>query len=309
MKEVKVFVPATIGNIGPGFDVLGLALDALGDEITLSLHQGPSEILSVTGRDAELIPTNPESNVIVRSALAYLKLKKYDPSTGVLVSVARQLPVSGGLGSSAAAAVGGALAAAHALGHAFSDEDILEAALEGEAMVAGRHLDNIAPCYFGGVTLVQRVTPPLVQKLPVDSNSKFVIVVVSPKFQLNTKDARSVLPTSLLTGQWTAQMAMSIGLAVGLCSENSQLVRDSLHDLFAEPARRALIPQFDCVKQAALASGALGCSMSGSGPSVFALFDNEQMAQRGGREMVKAFAPLAADAIVTKISKTGARRV
>lgn len=307
MNEAKVFVPATIGNIGPGFDVLGMALDSFGDEISLQIVNGPSQILSVSGRDAALIPTDPDRNVIVRSALAYLMEKEGTQDCGVRVSVTRRLPVSGGLGSSAAAAVGGALAAAHAWGQSFTDQEILSAALAGESMVAGRHLDNIAPCYFGGVTLVQRLDPPLVQKIPVQGN--FHIVVVTPQLQLSTKQARGVLPTSLNTAQWTQQMGFSIGLAVGLSCGNSQLIKDSLHDIFAEPARSHLIPNFARVKQAALDSGALGASISGAGPTIFAIFDSADDAQRALPAMLKAFAPLNAEGVVTKISQSGARLI
>jgi homoserine kinase len=307
MSGIKVFVPATIGNVGPGFDVLGLALDAIGDEIEVSLQHGPSKILQVTGRDADLIPNDPDRNVIVRSARAYLKLKGAGESLGVHVSVARQLPVSGGLGSSAAAAVGGAFAAAHALGAPFADQDILEAALVGEAMVAGRHLDNIAPCYFGGLTLVQGIDPPLIQKIPV--HSKFHVAVLSPRMQLSTKQARGVLPETLPTGQWTRQMSMSVGLAVGLSSGDADLVRDSLNDYFAEPARAHLIPDYHGVKRAALKAGALGCSISGAGPSIFALCDSEQIAESVSQDMLRACQQLAAESFVSGIARGGACRL
>jgi homoserine kinase len=307
MTEIKVFVPATIGNVGPGFDVLGLALDALGDEIGLSLNYGPSRVLKVTGRDADLIPIDPDRNVIVRSALAYLKRKGADSSVGVHVNVSRQLPVSGGLGSSAAAAVGGALAAAHAFGDSFDDRDILEAALVGEAMVAGRHLDNIAPCYFGGLTLVQGIDPPVVQKIPVHSG--FHVAVLTPRMQLSTKQARGVLPETLSTDRWTRQMSMSIGLAVGLSSGHLQLVRDSFNDYFAEPARAHLIPDFQKVKQAAQTAGALGCSISGAGPSIFALCENEQAAKAVSQEMNRACQQVAAEVFVAGIARQGAMRL
>lgn len=307
MADVRVFVPATIGNIGPGFDVLGLALDSLGDEITLSLQPRESQILSVSGRDAALIPTDPKRNVIVTAALSFLRKKIPGESRGVFLSVERQLPVSGGLGSSAAAAVGGALAAAHACGESFTDQDILEAALAGETMVAGRHLDNIAPCYFGGMTLVQRVDPPLIQKFSV--HSKFVVVVVTPRIQLSTQQARGVLPPSLSTSAWTQQMSFSVGLSIGLMTGQSQLVRDSLHDLFAEPVRQNLIPHFNDVKQAALNAGALGCSISGAGPSVFAIFDDEPRARAAADVMTRVFGGVGADACVTRVSQSGARRL
>ncbi|NBX15738.1 MAG: homoserine kinase [Proteobacteria bacterium] len=307
MSVAKVFVPATVGNVGPGFDVLGLALDAIGDEIELSLDYGPSRIVHVSGRDADLIPTDPERNVIVRSARTYLKIKGADASVGVRVSLSRQLPVSGGLGSSAAAAVGGALAAAHALGVAFTDQEILSAALEGEAMVAGRHLDNIAPCYFGGLTLVQGIEPPLIQRIPV--HSKFHVAVLSPRMQLSTKLARGVLPDVLPTAQWTKQMAMSVGLAVGLSAGNVQLVKDSFNDFFAEPARAHLIPDFRNVKDAALGAGALGCSISGAGPSIFALCDSGDTAKAVSESMTRACQQVAAETFVSGIAHGGARKL
>jgi len=323
MSQAKVFVPATVGNIGPGFDVLGLALEGLGDVVSLKIINQPSRVISVTGKDADIIPLDPNENIAVIAALAFLE-RKGIKDKGVELSIDRQLPVSGGLGSSAAASVGGALAAAWALeydsefkkddhqGHvktmpSFSDLDILESALFGESKVSGRHLDNIAPCLYGGITLIQSVSPPTVKSLPI--GAPLYVSVVSPRIQLTTKQARAVLPPNLATSDWTKQMAYGIGLAVGFAQGDYQLIRDSLHDIFAEPARMPFIDRFLFVKEAALGSGALGCSISGAGPSIFAIAPSLVDAQRVGQAMSQAFLPIRSELIVSPIATKGAHLV
>lgn len=305
MSKVSVFAPATIGNVGPGFDVLGLALEGLGDTLTLELVNGPSAVKEVKGRDAEHVPTVASQNAAVIAAEAFLKSKNVN--AGVHLWSDRRLPISGGLGSSAAASTSGAFAAALACGLPYTNDDILEAALAGEAHVAGRHLDNIAPCFFGGLTAVQSSSPPIVQKLSFAKHIR--VVVVSPEFKLSTKEARAVLPSSLSTPQWTRQMALAIGLASGLSSGNEETIRLSLQDSFAEPARGPLIPGFAAVKNAALAAGALGCSISGAGPTVFALVSQESEPQKVADAMQKAFLPLKSSAFISLIASQGVRQL
>lgn len=302
MARYCVFAPATIGNIGPGFDVLGLALDGFGDQISVELIKGPSRIKEVIGRDADKIPRDPNKNAAAIAALTFLTSKKME--FGVEISFDRVLPISGGLGSSAAAAVGGALAAAIAAQVPFNDREILLAALKGEEFVAGRHLDNIAPCYFGGMTIVQSIETLQVQRIAPEY--PYFISVVSPKMELQTKAAREVLPTSLATVEWTGQMAMAIGLAVGMAKGDEKMVKESLVDLFAEPRRGPLIPGFDRVKEAALKLGALGCSISGAGPSVFAMSKDRVAAMEISEAMMATFLPLESSSVVTSIATRGA---
>ena len=191
-SKASIWVPATIGNLGPGFDILGAAIEGPGDVITVELIDGDyDEVASVTGKDADLIPRDPKNNCAVIAALSLLN--KIRSAKRVKVSIHRELPVSGGLGSSAAASVGGALAALHAAGVEATKEQLLAAALDGEEAVSGKHLDNIAPGLLGGVTLVYGVTPPKVCRLPLKGD--WWICVATPDIQLSTKKARHVLPS------------------------------------------------------------------------------------------------------------------
>lgn len=271
----RVYAPATIGNVGPGFDVLGMSFNGLGDVVSVELTGDESSVDSVTGVDAELIPLSPKENVAVIAAEKMLELMQID--RGVKVSLDRQLPVSGGLGSSAAASVGGALAAAAAAKVQPEMDLILEAALAGERTVAGNHLDNIAPCLLGGLTMVQSVAPPRIYQLPV--KSKWWICLVTPDCRIDTKDARNILPESRPTADWVQTVANTVGLAAAFATDNIDLARHSLHDTFAEPRRSKLIPNYDVIKDAAIMAGALGCSISGAGPTVFALVENEKKAK------------------------------
>ena len=161
----KVFIPASIGNVGPGFDVLGLSLSSIGDTVTVQLIDGPSEIASITGVDADDIPKDPLKNCATIAADAFLRSQ--NSAKGVSLSIDRTLPLAGGMGGSATASVGGAFAAAAALGKTGDTKNILLSALAGESEVAGAHLDNIAPSLFGGLCLVQSVSPPIVKRIPI----------------------------------------------------------------------------------------------------------------------------------------------
>lgn len=292
-----------MGNLGPGFDVLGVAVEGAGDAITVELtDQSYDEVVSVTGKDASLIPRDPKSNCAVIAALSLLN--KIRSLKRVKVSIHRELPVAGGLGSSAAASVGGALAAMHAAGVEASEEQLLSAALDGEEAVSGRHLDNIAPALLGGVTLVYGVTPPRVCRLPVQGN--WWLCLVSPEIQLSTKKARHVLPSLVSQEDFVQQMAYTGGLITALISGNHKLASETLVDIYAEPRRAPLINGFTNAKKAARDEGALACSISGAGPSIFALCADKQSAERVGQKMVDSFSPLKATFRVGKIAEKGA---
>lgn len=306
IAEASVFVPATVGNLGPGFDVLGAALEGPGDIITVSLtDQSHDEVVSVTGRDAALIPRDPKSNCSVVAALSALN-KLRDPRR-VKISIHRELPVAGGLGSSAAASVGGALAAMYAAQKDLTQEQILSAALDGEESVSGKHLDNIAPCLLGGVTLVYQIDPPRVTRLAL--KGEWWMTIVSPEIQLSTKKARHVLPTLVSQQDFVQQMAHTAGLVAALTSGNYALAKETLIDIYAEPRRAPLINGFTEAKKVALAEGAIGCSISGAGPSIFALCSDQVSSERVGKEMVKVLNPIPSTYRVGKIANEGARRV
>jgi len=272
---VRVFAPATIGNVGPGFDVLGLSFEGLGDIISLELTGNSSSIDSIVGRDAQKIPTDPKKNCAVIAAEELLRIKGVDK--GVRISIERELPVSGGLGASAASCVGAAMAAAAAAEVKATPEELLLASLAGEEMVAGRHLDNIAPCLFGGFTLVLSVSPPKVFSLPI--NNKWWLCVATPDCHVETKEARKVLPSTLATETWVSQMKNSIGITAALAAGNTDLASSCFEDYFSEPNRKHLIEGHEDIKKIFMDSGAIGCSISGSGPTMFAIVESEAKAK------------------------------
>lgn len=304
--KARVFVPASVGNVGPGFDVLGLAVDGLGDVIEVEIVDGPSRVANVTGRDADAVPRDAKANCAVIAAEAMLARLGMS-GRGVSLSIERALPISGGLGSSAAASVGGALAVAKAAGKDVSHDRIMLAALEGEAKVAGRHLDNIAPCVFGGLCLVREVQPADVVSLKIAG--EWWVTLVTPNMKLATKTARGVLPENVTRSLLVQQMANTAGVVAAFTMGDHALMRRSLHDLLAEPSRASLIPHFTDVKAAALGAGALGCSISGAGPSIFAISDRERTARHAGDAMVSAFGSVGAAFHVGKPSQKGAHQV
>jgi len=279
-----VFAPASVGNVGPGFDVLGLSVDGIGDTVTVELTSSPSRIVSVTGRDAELIPKDVRQNAATIAALAFLR--EAGDGREVAVSIHKGLALSGGMGGSAAS-VGGALGAALALGISPRTDQLLRAALAGESAVAGRHLDNIAPCLLGGLTLVRSAEDLDVVALPVQE--RWWVALVTPEIRIQTQEARRILPVQLDRGDWIQQMANTVGVAAAFMSGDAELLKRSLVDVYAEPRRAPLIPRLQEVKQAAAAGGALGCSISGSGPTVFAIAQDEASAHSCAKAMQKAF--------------------
>jgi len=296
-----VFSPASIGNVGPGFDVLGLAVDGIGDRVSVELTRGASRVDDVTGRDAELVPRDAERNCAAIAANAYLRPFGYR----AIVTIEKGLALAGGMGGSAASSAAGAYAAALALGQSPDLREIIAAALEGESAVAGRHLDNIAPSVVGGLALSRSVDPIDVIKLPVAA--EWWIALVTPRVRIQTKDARALLPDVASSAIWIQQMANTTALAHAFAVADGELLRRALDDRYAEPLRAPLIPRFYDVKRAALEAGAFGCSISGSGPTLFAIAADASAAQRCADAMSRAFGEVASKH-VGAIAKEGVRR-
>lgn len=297
--KATAFAPGSIGNVGPGFDVLGLAVDGIGDRVTVELTQDESRIDDVTGIDADLVPRDSDRNCAAIAAAAVLRGSGWN----AIVTIHKGLPLAGGMGGSAASSVAGAFAAALALNR---NTDILAAALEGEAAVAGRHLDNIAPSVVGGLALSRSVDPIDVIKLPVAAN--WWIALVTPRVRIQTKEARALLPNESTRAEWIQQMANTTALAHAFAIGDGALLRRALDDRYAEPRRASLIPHFYDVKNAALENGALGCSISGSGPTLFAIAEDEEAARVCAAAMQMAFAEVESTAHVGAIAKEGVRR-
>lgn len=307
--KATAFAPGSIGNVGPGFDVLGLAVDGIGDRVSVELTRDDARIDDVTGVDADLVPRDPSRNCAAIAAAAVLRGSGWN----AIVTIHKGLPLAGGMGGSAASSVAGAFAAWSAAAElprskaaAEPSHSILAAALEGESAVAGRHLDNIAPSVVGGLALSRSIDPIDVIKLPVAAD--WWVALVTPRVRIQTKDARALLPNETDRATWIQQMANTAALAHAFAVGDGALLRRALDDRYAEPRRAALIPHFHDVKRAALDAGAFGCSISGSGPTIFAIAENEAAASRCAAAMQDAFAEVESTEHVGAIAKEGVRR-
>lgn len=273
MKWYSATTYASVGNVGPGFDAFGLCLTNPYDQYSVQLiSEKKSVISSVTGLDSEKVPTDVSQNCAIIAAEAVLAA--VGRKEKVSLKIDRGIPISGGLGSSAAASVGGALATARAIDRGEDSQLILKAALEGEAAIAGRHLDNIAPSLLGGLTVVLDISPPNIQKFIV-KKEQWSLVFAKPNFEVKTKDARNVIPTQATTSEWTKYMAHASASLAHFISGNSIGLKESFRDLFAEPRRKLFIPCFDKVSNLATANNSVGFTISGAGPTMMAIFSNE----------------------------------
>ena len=302
--KATVFAPGSIGNVGPGFDVLGLAVDGIGDRVTVELSSGPEVPVRVRGTDAAMIPTDPSKNAAAIAANAMLR--RYGRSRSAVVIIDKGLPVSGGMGGSAASSVAGAYAAALASGDPATKEEIMTAALEGEMFVSGRHLDNIAPITLGGLVLSRSIDP--IDAIPLPVPPAWSVALITPNVRIETKQARAILPEQWDRASWIQQMANTAALIAAFMSADGALARRALDDHYAEPRRAPRIPHFAEVKRAALDAGAFGCSISGSGPTIFAIVDGDT-AERCLAAMHRAMGDVECQARVAAIARRGAHPV
>jgi homoserine kinase len=275
MESVTAFAPATVSNVACGFDVLGFALEAPGDEVTARLAPSGVRIDDIVG-DAGRLPRDASRNTAGVAAQALLT--RLGERRGVALTIRKGLPLSSGLGGSAASAVAAVVAVDALLGAGTPLDVLMACAFEGERVGAGSaHGDNIAPAVYGGLVLVRVPNPPDVVRLPVPHG--LTAVVIHPDLEIETSRARALLgdtvPLADAVQQWANLGAFVDALHRG---DFAQLAR-SLKDTIAEPRRASLVPGLAAIKQAAADAGALGCSLSGSGPSLFALCGNETIAR------------------------------
>lgn len=267
--HASALAPASIGNIGPGLDVLGMAVTGPGDRVRAERRSVPGIEIADAGHPE--LPTDPALNTAGIAADQVLR-RAAAAQVGVRLFVTKGLPLAGGQGGSAASAVAGAVATNRLLGSPLDGKALLECALEAEATVAGRHADNLAPSLYGGIALVRSVDPMDIVRLPVPDGLH--IVLAHPDQRMKTADAREVLPRFIARGVVVQQMA-NVAAMVAACYSNSlALFGRALDDQIAEPARGVLLPGFPEAKAAALAEGAIGGSISGAGPTSFYLCDS-----------------------------------
>jgi len=306
--RVRVFAPASASNLGPGFDVLGLALQEPGDIVEVSRSETPGiQILEVTG--APSLNTDPNQNTAGIAGSAVLRQLESAEPRGVDMWVHKQMPLASGLGSSAASSVAGALAVNELFGGLLSRRALVDCALHGEAAASGSmHADNVAPSLLGGIVLVRSYDPLDLVSLPVPPRLR--VVVVHPHAEVETAAARRLVEDSRFEiSQAVANLGNVAALVSALHSGDLELFGRSIHDALVEPIRAPLVPAFAEVRNAALAVGALGCSISGSGPSVFAFADADDVAAAVADAMQGAFraAGLESDRYMGPVNTRGAR--
>lgn len=316
-SRVRIFAPASVSNLGPGFDVLGLALETPGDVVEAEIGDAPGvQIIEVTG-DGGLLTTDASANVAGVAASHVLQRarsmsQKRVAIDGVRLWLHKQMPLASGLGSSGASSVAGAVAVNELLGRPFSHRELLVSAMEGERRASGSpHADNVAPALLGGIVLVRSYQPLEVLELPVPEN--LWVTVVHPHCEVATGAARTLVANrSYSIAQAVSNLGNLGAFVSALYRGDLALLGRAVHDDLVEPARAHLIPGFHDVKKRALASGALGCSIAGSGPSVFALCDDGEVAERVARAMQDGFQKdgrLSSDRFVGRAGAPGARRL
>ena len=312
MRGAAAFAPATVSNVAVGFDILGFAVEAAGDEVTLTLREDETvrvvEVVDTTGTLSDgAIPLDPAQNTATVGLLKLLEDLR--PGFGFDVRLRKGIALGSGMGGSAASAVAALVAANSVLESPLPKESLLAYALAAERVACGvSHPDNAAPSLFGGLTLIVSTDPPRCVRLPVPRG--LLAVLVHPHVRVDTRDSRAVLRSHVPLADHVRQSAHLAGFVAGCFADDLELLRASLDDVVIEPQRAALIPGFARVKAAALEAGALGASISGSGPSVFALVDAEETAARVRESMVGAFKSSGVgevDSWVSPVSCEGAR--
>ena len=305
-KTIKAFAPATVANVACGFDVLGFALEYPGDEAVIHVSEGSGITIKSISGDEGLLPLDASQNTISLVIQEYLNHIGQDYK--IEIELTKLMPLKSGMGSSAASSVVGVYALNELLGCPMKKEDLLQFAVKGEELAAGSaHADNVAPALLGGFVLVRSYDPLDVIKLPTPS--KLWCTVLHPQIEVKTKDARSILRKQILLKDAVKQWGNVAGLIAGIMKEDYELMSRSLEDVIVEPIRSLLIPGFNQAKQAALDAGALGSSISGSGPSIFALSKSETEAKKIGEAMKAVYDTLniESEIHVSKVSEQGPR--
>jgi homoserine kinase len=266
-QRATAFAPASVGNVAIGFDILGFAIDAIGDRVTVSVNSTPGVQISAVRGIAGELPLAARDNTAGRALLALQDAVQLP--FGLQVEIDKGIPLGSGLGGSAASAVAAVVAANALLPEPLARLELLKFAMAGEAVASGaRHMDNIAPSLFGGMVLTVGIDQPRVKQIPVPEGIRAVIV--HPHMFLATSRARAILKGSVELSDFVWQTAHLAGFISGCYTDDLDMIRASLEDVVIEPQRAALIPGFQDVRRAAMDAGALGCSISGAGPSMFA---------------------------------------
>lgn len=300
---VRAVAPGGIGNIGPGLDILGCAVTGLADEVVAWRDAGAGVRVEASGHSA--LPSDPtrHASAIAATALLAHAAAAGQHVPGVALHVVKRLPLAGGQGGSAASAVAGAAAANALLDEPLGAMAVLQAAFAAESIVAGRHLDNVAPCVLGGIVLIRAAEPPdLVQ---IAAPRELRIVLALPAMQLRTREARAVLPAHVDRATALHQAAQVAAIVAACASGDIALLGRAIDDRIAEPVRAPMLPGFTAAKRAAYAAGAHGCSISGGGPTSFAFAASDADADRIAAAMQQGYRTANVDC-TTRIARVSA---
>ncbi|MFS4448032.1 homoserine kinase [Maribacter sp. 2307UL18-2] len=290
MEAVKVFCPATIANISCGFDVLGVALDSIGDEMVV--RKTSKEGIHITKIEGQDLPMETAKNVAGVAGMALLE--DIGHQGGFEIEIYKQIKAGSGIGSSAASSTGAVWAMNELLGKPYSSLELVKFAMEGERLASGvAHADNVAPALFGGFTLVRSYAP--LDIIPIPSPNELYATVIHPQIEVRTADSRKILKTKITLADGIKQWGNVGGLIAGLFTADYDLIGRSLEDHIVEPIRSILIPGFNEVKSEALLAGALGCGISGSGPSIFSFSKGKQTAEQVGQAMENVYRNIGVD--------------
>lgn len=303
-NEINVFCPATIANISCGFDVLGVALDSVGDEMLIrKVSEKGIKITKLLGQD---LPKETLNNVAGVAGNAFLLAADYDG--GFEIEINKKIKPGSGIGSSAASSAGAVWGMNFLLGNPFSKTELVKFAMEGERLASDvAHADNVAPALFGGFTLVRSYYPLDIVAIPAPS--ELYATIIHPQIEIKTSDSRKILKTTISMETGIKQWGNVGGLVAGLFTEDYDLIGRSLEDHIVEPIRSILIPGFDEVKKTAIQAGALGAGISGSGPSIFAFCKGHDTALRVADAMKLVYNKIgiAYEIHVSKINMDGVR--
>lgn len=304
MEKIKVFAPATVANVSCGFDIFGLAVDYPGDEVILEKRNDNKVVIKEITGDGGKLTLDAARNAVSAPVIKYLK--HLDIDQGFDIYLHKKMALGSGLGSSSASSVAGVFAANKILGEPLTSRELLPFAMEGERVACGSaHADNVAPALLGGFVVIRSYTPLDVFK--VETPDELYVSLIHPDVEVNTKDARHILKNEVELNKAVSQMGNVAGMIAGLTSSNYDLIGRSMVDLIIEPVRSILIPRFFEVKMAALNAGALGCSISGAGPSIFAFSKGRETAEKVVKAMAVEFekVQIESDTFVSQINKAG----
>ena len=306
MKSIKASAPATVANVSCGFDIFGFAVEDPADEVIITLKDKPGVVIKQITGDEGRLPLEADRNT---SGVAVQEfLKAIDSTMGAEIVLNKNLPLGSGMGSSAASSVAALVAINTLFDEPLTREQLLPFAMEAERIACGSaHADNVAPSLLGGFVLIRGYEPLDVTKIPTPAN--LYCTLVHPHLELKTSDSRRVLRPTIPMKDAITQWGNIAGMVVGLMKPDYGLIQRSLTDVVAEPVRSVLIPGFNKIKQVSIDNGALGCGISGSGPTIFSLSTERAVAEKVGQAIQQQFEllQLKSEVYVSKINEVGAR--